>query len=410
MFDAIVVGAGPAGSTAAYHMAMSGLKVLLLDRSKFPRDKVCGDAISGKCLPLLREMGLTSFSEAPSAQYSWGITFGSPSGDQANIPFYSGPRPDNPTCVVCTREEFDNELLQKAREAGASVVEGATAHSLLWDGTQVVGIRAQVVGEDGAKSEVDYAAPLVVGADGVQSVVARELGMKLLDERHFGTGLRAYYQGVTGFNDGHYIEIHFVEESLPGYFWIFPLGNGRANVGVGMPTHLLKKSRYQLKKVLNEVIESPRFRDRFAHAELQGPVLGCGLPLGSKPRTMAGNGWMLIGDAASLIDPFTGEGIGNAMVSAVLAAQVATEAHRVNDFSHTVLSKFELAVQNHLSKELKLSHAMQSLVRWKWLLNAVIRKASRSQEVSNVITHMFASVDQRKKLVSPLFYVRLLFA
>ena len=234
--------------------------------------------------------------------------------------------------------------------------------------------------------------------------------MQQLDERHYCAGLRAYYTGVTGFHRLNHVELHFVDEAIPGYFWIFPMADGRANVGVGMLSQAIKKKDVRLKDVLAACVRHPRFRERFEGAEPIGPVRGWGLPLGSKPRPMAGDGWLLVGDAASLIDPFTGEGIGNAMISGELAAKWTSNAKTENDYTAAFLHGYERDVLNYLQGELRLSHAMQRLIGWKWLLNTVIRKASRSAELADAISCMFDDESQRRKLISPLFYLRVLAA
>jgi flavin-dependent dehydrogenase len=269
----------------------------------------------------------------------------------------------------------------------------------------VGGVRLRANG-DAPPTEVR--APLVVGADGAYSVVARDLGMLQLNAKHYLGAVRGYYRGVTGFEEPGHIELHFVEEALPGYFWLFPMANGLANVGVGMLSREIKRRNVRLKGLLDMLVEHPRFRDRFAGAERVGKVRGWGLPLGSKPRPMAGDGWMLVGDAASLIDPFTGEGIGNAMVSGLRAAEWAERAHVAGDFSAEFLGGYPADLMQELRQELKLSRTLQRLSRWRWLFNTVIRKGARSPKISGAITYMFDNVDERKKLASPLFYLRLL--
>ena len=406
MFDAIIVGAGPGGATAATLMVRSGLRVLLLDKAIFPRDKICGDAIGGKSVDALRAVGLLDQVIAAESLGSWGVTFSGPMGDEVAIPFTKAL--DKPVApgFVAPRLVFDNLVFEAAVAAGAEVWQDTKVEGLLWEGTQVVGVRAKR--GDGDVQELR--APLVVGADGAYSVVARELGMTQLEEKHYCAGLRAYYEGVTGFNDRNFIELHFVEESIPGYFWIFPMANGRANVGLGMLSAAVKKRGVKLKPLLDQLVDHPRFRDRFAGATRLGPVKGWGLPLGSKPRPLAGDGWMLVGDAGSLIDPFTGEGIGNAMVSAMKAAEWATQAHAAEDFSAAFLRGYEKEVLDLFRSELRLSHMMQRLGNWKWLLNTVIRKASRSTELADAISCMFDDLGERRKLVSPLFYLRILTA
>ncbi|NNF57096.1 MAG: NAD(P)/FAD-dependent oxidoreductase [Rhodothermaceae bacterium] len=403
MYDAIIVGAGPGGATAAAVMARAGLKPLLIDRDTFPRDKVCGDALSGKTVDVMKRLGMIEPLLATTQIDSWGVTFSGPYGDEAAIPFTKAL--DKPVApgFVCDRVTFDKLVFEQAVEAGAEIWTEAQVTGLLRDGEKVVGVRVKREGE-----EVEVRAPITVGADGAYSVVVRELGMDQLDEGHYCAGLRWYWQGVTGFHELNHIEIHFVDESIPGYFWIFPMADGKANVGLGMLSSVIKKQDIKLKPLLRQLVEHPRFKERFANAEPIDSIKGWGLPLGSKPRQMAGDGWMLIGDAASLIDPFTGEGIGNAMVSAEKAAAWTQRAKESNDYSAAFLKGYQRETLDYLGNELKLSHAMQKLGRWKWLLNKVISKAARSQEVADAISMMFDDESERKKLVSPLFYMRLL--
>jgi geranylgeranyl reductase family protein len=413
MYDAIVVGAGPGGSTAATLMVRQGLRVLLLDKSTFPRDKICGDAIGGKSVDALKALGLVArVQQATDSLGSWGVTFSGPMGDQVEIPFTKVlTQPVAPGFIV-PRLVYDDLLFNAAVEAGAEVRLQTTVEGLLWEGQQVVGVRARLFdpAAGSALPETELRAPLVVGADGAYSVVARALGMTQLEEDHYCAGLRAYYEGVTGFNRYHHIELHFVEESIPGYFWIFPMANGRANVGIGMLSSAVKKRDVKLKPLLDELVRHPRFRDRFAHAHRIGPVKGWGLPLGSRPRPLSGNGWMLVGDAGSLIDPFTGEGIGNAMVSGMKAADWAVRARAAGNHSAAFLHGYDAEVMALLRRELRLSHLMQRLGNWKWLLNTVIRKAARSSELADAISCMFDDLQERRKLLSPLFYLRVLMA
>lgn len=405
MYDAVIVGAGPGGATAAAVMARRGLRPLLLDKDAFPRDKVCGDALSGKTVDVMKRLGMIEALLATTQIDSWGVTFSGPYGDEAAIPFTKAL--DKPVApgFVCDRVTFDKLVFDQAVAAGAEVWTGATVTGLLREGERVVGVRVK---RGGVEEEVR--APITVGADGAYSVVVRELGMDQLDEAHYVAGLRWYWEGVTGFHDLNHIEIHFVDEAIPGYFWIFPMANGRANVGLGMLSSIVKKQDLKLKPILERLVAHPRFRARFADARPLEKMRGWGLPLGSRPRPLAGAGWLLVGDAGSLIDPFTGEGIGNAMVSAEKAAAWTEKAHAAGDYSAAFLDGYRRDVLGYLGNELRLSHAMQRLGRWKWLLNKVIEKAARSPEVADAISMMFDDEEEREKLVSPLFYLRLLTA
>ncbi len=405
MYDVIVVGAGPGGAAAAAFMARDGLKVLLLDKDTFPRDKICGDAIGGKCAGPLERLGLFPAMQAVEQVGSWGVTFSGPYGDKVSIPFTKNTERIIPPGFICAREVFDQLVFEKAVEAGADVWTEAAAEGLLLEGKKVVGVRVKREGE-----VQDIHAPLVVGADGAYSVVVRDLGITQLDEQHYCAGLRAYYHGITGFRTDNYIELHYVDDIIPGYFWMFPMANGGANVGLGMLSAAVKKNNVKLKALLDQCVAHPRFRHRFAGAERRGPVKGWGLPLGSKPRPMAGDGWMLVGDAASLVDPFTGEGIGNAMVSGEQAARWAAKAHAAGDFSAAFLHTYETEVLGLIKDELRLSYMLQKLGNWKWLLNTVIRKASRSDELADTISCMFDDLGERRRLLNPAFYLRVLAA
>jgi flavin-dependent dehydrogenase len=177
-----------------------------------------------------------------------------------------------------------------------------------------------------------------------------------------------------------------------------------------MLSSAVKKRNVKLKPLLEVLIEHPRFKQRFANARRVSPVRGWGLPLGSKPRPMAGDGWLLVGDAASLIDPFTGEGIGNAMVSGWRAADWAARAKADGRYDASYLAGYETEVMDRLRNELRLSHMMQRLGNWRWLLDTVIRKASRSEELADLISCMFDELDERRQLVSPMFYLKVLSA
>lgn len=400
-YDAVVVGGGPGGATAAAVLSEKGFRTLLADKYAFPRDKVCGDAISGKSMGVMRRLGLADRIDAIPQTGIRGVTFGSPSGHEVSIPFArSGERLPG---FVCRRMIFDQFIFEAAVASGADVWEHAEVRDLLRDGKTVRGVRIERGGR-----RIDVRAPIVIGADGAYSTVARELGMSQLRPRHYVAGLRSYYEGVRGQQRPGFIELHFVQDLLPGYFWIFELPNGAANVGIGMLSASIKKHGIRLKSALERVVSGPRFRGRFVEARRQGPVVGWGLPLGSSPRTMAGDGWMLVGDAASLIDPFTGEGIGNAMLSGLRAAEWAARAHEAGRFVRPFLKAYENEVLEALRAELRLSHLLQRMLTWRPLVDGVIRKASRSDELAATISCMFDDLDVRRELLSPLFYLRLL--
>ena len=151
-----------------------------------------------------------------------------------------------------------------------------------------------------------------------------------MDMKNTSVAIRCYYEGVKGLPDQ--IELHYVKEALPGYFWLFPAGNGLANIGIGLSKSDAKKEKRTLRQILEDVTQSEYFKDRFLNAKALEKPIGWNLPLGRIKRKNYGNGFMLLGDAAGLIDPFTGEGIGNAMVSAKYPMQVALVAKEEGNY------------------------------------------------------------------------------
>lgn len=404
-YDVIIIGGGPAGATAALYCRRYGLKTLLVDKSRFPRDKVCGDAISGKSLRVLRDLDLERKLRLEPQVEAHGVLFSAPNGKVARIPFTPPSAKRQSMGYVCRRTVFDRVLFSAAKNAATDCFEGFIVDQLVREGEQVRGITGHFTHDSTPRT---FHAQVVLGADGFVSLVARQTGLYQHDSEHWCVATRGYYRGIADMSD--YIEIHFVDAVSPGYFWIFPLENGWANVGIGMLHAALKKHRINLMQAHLTATQVEPFKSRFARAELAGNIVGWNLPLGSKRRTIHGNGFMLLGDAAGLIDPFSGEGIGNAMVSGEIAARVLARACAQNDVSAASLSEYANLLWREIGNELKTSHLLQRIGQVKPLLNFVVGKAAKSMEVANWISSMMANETPRAELASPLTYLRLLFA
>ncbi|HVL49139.1 MAG TPA: geranylgeranyl reductase family protein [Candidatus Thermoplasmatota archaeon] len=420
-YDVIVAGGGPGGSATAAFLAREGINVLLLEKARYPRDKTCGDAISGKSATVLRELGIIDQVEAAPHSIAEGVRFSGPDGDELTIPF---PKNVDPNGIknskkynyvtpgyVARRLVFDNIVFQHAKaQKSVTTIEEFEVKDVLFENGKAVGVS----GKDADGVERRYGAKVVVGADGAMSVVAQKVGVFDRDHDHWLGAFRVYYEGVTGMTKD--IEIHFVDGLIPGYFWIFPLENGLANVGSGMVETDLQavdkngKKKVQLVEDTYKIIrEHPKFKDRFKDAkELPGTRKGWLLPVGSKRRTMHGNGWVLVGDAAALIDPFSGEGIGNAMVSGRLAAATITKALAARDTGAAALAPYEAAVRAELDRELMMSYKLQKLGRHTWLLNFVLRRAAKKPQVRDIISQMLADREKKEEFGSVWFYIKLL--
>jgi len=295
-------------------------------------------------------------------------------------------------------------LWQNAKKYCDAYEETAVTSVVREDG-KIVGVKAK--DKDG--KEYEFRGKMIVGADGVASLVAREVRGADVDPDHTCVAYRGYYSGIKGMNAT--LEIHFVKSIMPGYFWIFPLENGLANVGVGMIMGDMKKGNVDLQKAMLDVIaQNPLFKERFANATLVSKMGAWSLPFGSKKRKVSTDNVLLVGDAAGLVDPFSGEGIGNAMTSGKIAAQAVDEALTAGDTSATALAKYDERLWKEIWNELSMSYNMQKLGRREWLLNFVVGKAAKSEKAREAIAGTFSNEQAKTDYTSPLFYLKLLFS
>lgn len=405
--DVCIIGAGPGGATAALHLAKKGIACTLVDKARFPRDKVCGDALSGKVVSELKRIdaGLPQkLEESGIGLPSWGIHFVAPGGQPIHVPFRAGydAQADPAPGYIARRLDFDDFLIREVKQRSEiNLMEGLEITDFAFE----QGIWKL---SDGAGKEQVQARLLIV-ANGAQSAFSRKQARLSVDPAHHCAGLRAYYHNVKGCSRENFIELHFLKPFLPGYFWIFPLPGGYANVGVGMLSSHISRNKVNLRKAMLDLVAThPALKDRFADAALSGEIRGYGLPLGSRRRRISGDHFMLAGDAAHLIDPFSGEGISNAMISGRWAAEQAESCIRTGNFSAEGMRHYDGRVYNRLGQELRLSYRMQQLLRFPWLFDAVARKAARNATFAHLLSCMFNDLDIRGQLKQPSFYLKLL--
>jgi len=405
----LIAGAGPAGISASLHLSKMGIHHTIIDKAVFPRDKICGDALSGKVVQELERIDTQLVKEVNADKTnflgSYGVRFTSPGGYEVDIPFRENmDKLSHAPGFLSPRLRFDQFLAGKLKSDYCTFLEGT---ELLSISQKINGIEATLKGSD----EIYISdARLLISAEGERTHAGRQSGLYEVNDKQFCAGIRTYFKGVSGLHEQNFIELHFIPEFLPGYLWIFPLPDGMANVGVGMLSSAVKRKRISLREKLLEIIRShPRFVQRFNKAQMIGSPRGWGLPLGSQKKKLSGNNILLVGDAASLIDPFTGEGIGNAMVSGRLAAQITVKAHNENNFSKDFLSEYDSRVYTELWSELRLSRTLQKLSSNSWLFDLVVKKAASNSELRRLITGMFEDIGERSLLARPRFYFDLLF-
>jgi len=399
-YDVIVVGGGPAGSANSYFNAKKGKRVLLIDKSTFPRDKICGDGITGKALSILHEMGLTDEIKGIKEISSTGVLVVSPNRHNLRISIES---PNDPfSAFSIDRYIIDNLMFQKAKkevlEQGGEVLHEKVIGVIAKD-NKVVGVKT---------NNGEYRANLIVGAGGYNCPISRYvLGENELPKQerpHYSSALREYWEGIEG-NQGDF-EIHFIDGILPGYFWIFPISETKFNVGVGMLLSDMDNQSVKLKEMLKHIVNESYLKDRFKNAKLiKGTTKGWLLPLGSpregglQPRKNFVDGCMLIGDSASLIDPFTGEGIGNALTSGKLLAD-----YDFIDLKTGV--EYQEVLWSMIGKELSNSHRLQKMLNRKWLINRFIKKASTNEKLQNLITDMLHNKESQDAFASKWFILK----
>ncbi|MBI4170676.1 MAG: geranylgeranyl reductase family protein, partial [Candidatus Aenigmarchaeota archaeon] len=360
-----------AGSVAAMFLAKAGKNVLLVDKARFPRDKTCGDAQGRKAAAIMTELGIYEGYTKLPGQKIYGITLSSPNGTVVDVDVEQRGKPA--PGYVHKRMDFDNYLFQHAKNGAAFRIFTIT------DVIVESGCAAGVRGTNESGKEEEIRAKIILAADGAHSIVARKFGVGTNPAEHLIAATRAYYKNVQGLSDR--IEIHLVRELIPGYFWIFPLGNNECNVGLGMIIKDMNKKRINLVEAQKRTIaENPLFKERFKNAELQGDIRGWNLPIASYHRKCYGPGFLLLGDAAALIDPLSGEGIGNAMISGKIAAKVAIEALEKGDFSEKFLRKYDKELWSVIGDEIKANYRLQKLGKmFPYLIDRLIVKASKDE-------------------------------
>jgi menaquinone-9 beta-reductase len=317
--DVIVVGAGPAGSAVAYHLATTGLDVLVLEKSTFPREKVCGDgltpravkALTGMGVPIaerdgwLRNKGLRIIGGGGRIELDW--------PDLSSYPGYG---------LVRTRTDFDQILARHAQKSGARLLEGVTVTGPLLDDRtgRIIGVTA--------KGGQEFRGRLVVAADGNSSRLSVAMGVHKRDDRPLGVAVRSYYTSPR--HDDDYLEAWLDlwdgSSLLPGYGWIFGMGDGTSNVGLGLLNTSTGFGEIDYREMLRKWLATMPSEWGFREENRTQPIRGAALPMGFNRTPHYTRGLLLVGDAGGMVNPFNGEGIAYALESGELAARVLTQA------------------------------------------------------------------------------------
>jgi len=405
--DITIIGAGPGGSTAALQLNKMGIPSLLLEKSNFPRDKTCGDALSGKVTTLLHRIHpeyLDLLEQQAHKRDIWGIRLIGPDLENLDLPFtwnYDTEKDKVPGYVMA-RHDFDQFLSNQVKRAElVDLREGMKV-----DQIERVNGGFQLSANQGS---LQVKTRLLLVANGAHSDFSREYGGIQMDRKHYAAAVRAYFDNVPGFHPDGFIELHFLKEYIPGYFWIFPMSGNRANVGLGLRSDIVVKRRVNLKKELMHIVNThPSLKDRFKNARLVSNIKGHPLPLGSKKYRISGDHYMLLGDAGHLVDPLTGEGVGNAMYSGWIAAEQAAECLKRNDFSAGFMDAYDVRIHRVLGQEMKLSYQMQRLLEFPLAIKMFSWQMKRNDTLRRLMIRMYSDLELRKQLVRPGFWLKVL--
>ena len=322
--DVIVVGAGPAGATTAFYLAQSGLDVLLLEKSRFPREKVCGDGLTPRAVKTLVNMGI-SVSEQDGWVRNKGLrVIGAgkrlelPWPDLASYPGYG---------LVRTRLDLDETLARRAQQAGARLLEGITVTGPVRDERtgRITGVVAKPA--DGGEDRT-YRARVVVAADGNSSRLSVAMGLRKRDDRPLGVAVRTYYK--TPRHDDDYLEswldLWDGDRLLPGYGWIFGMGDGTSNVGLGLLNTSAAFGHTDYHALLRKWLKGMPAEWGYTEENRTQPIRGAALPMGFNRTPHYHQGLLLVGDAGGMVNPFNGEGIAYAMESGEILARTIVQA------------------------------------------------------------------------------------
>ena len=404
--DALIVGAGPAGAATAVLLAEQGLSVVLLDRARFPRDKICGEYLSPEGVRILDRLGVLSTVEARGARPLRGMRILAPDSTVlvGDYPAGSPWRGYRPHALAVRRRVLDQALVERAREVGVSVREGVRVVDLLHDGRRVAGVVAEpVIPRLRPAGAECIPARLVVAADGRASVVAERLGLRRPHRWLHRLALVADVEGAAGDPERGEIVL-----APPAYAILNPVTAGVGNLNLVIPIEEGQRRKADLAAYFDGATRAlPGFRERLREARRIGPVRALG-PLAYDVIPPRDDGVVLVGDAGGFLDPFTGEGIYAALRSAEIAAEVGARALRTGDVSAAALRPAHARHSAEFAAKARVTVILQHVIARRALSVAAARLlAGRPRHLARLMGVLGDFVPPRA-LLAPTFLAGLL--
>ena len=394
----IVVGGGPAGAATAWSLANRGIDVLVLDRAHFPRDKVCAEYLSPQASRIFSDMGVLGHIEAAGAAHLAGMILRAPSGRTVNAEFagVKGFAAFSHRGLALRRTVLDEILLRRAEQCGARVEEGAKVTDVTRDpGGRVNGVAVQRAG--GEKTVLR--SRIVVGADGLRSVVGRRLGLVRTRTWPKRIGLISHYRGISGMRGMG--EMH-VERG--GYLGLAEVGHGITNVGIVIPMSRAAAISGDREEFFAQWIASrPHLASRFARAQQVTPVRATG-PFNSAARRAYAPGAALVGDAADFFDPFTGEGVYAALRGGEILAPFVAEAVRANGAGGLrALQGYEAARRQEFGGKWRLERIVGMSIAFPPLINHAVRSLAGRKDMADLLVGVAGDFVPAEAVLNPRF-------
>ena len=394
--EAIVVGGGPAGSTLATLLAEARHRVLLLDKASFPRHKACSDYVNPAGAQLLDEMGVLNEALQLGARRMAAMIVHAPGGDHFTANYAKAE--SGRAAVGLSRYHLDHLLLERAKASGVIVCERAHVREVVQKDGRVAGVAATI---DGTREIIR--APLVVGADGRNSVVTRSLGLGVPLRWPRKTGLATHYRGVTGL--GRFGEMHIGNHAYAGFA---PIEEGMVNVTIVVDGRAVERRTGSIEDLFQATLQSmPEVARKLETAERIGGIRGVS-SMAFRVRKVAGDGFLLAGDAASFLDPFAGEGVYEALKGAHLAAPIASAALNAGDTSAKALDPYRVARRQAFAAKRQVSWIVQGFVNTPPLMNYVTERLARREDLGLILSGVLGDFRPAREALSPLFLARLL--
>lgn len=406
--DVTIIGAGPAGLLASLWLSKYEISHLLIDAQKFPRDKTCADVITSNVIRSLNEIDksiLIQMSDQRILTPIYGTSLFSSDKKKLRLPFNDLDNQKNvPSCYSVKRELFDDFLMKMVQKSSfVEVITDCHISNTVYENQQYV-LKTKT-------NDVFYT-KLVIGATGSNSTLSVSLANIQKEDKHFAVGIRAYYKNVIC--EDNFCELFLDKSLMPGGVYIAPMAEGIYNVNLVMRKDVMKKNKINLEKKFYELLQThPLLKIKFKNAVQLDSFKGGSLLLGTKKRTICGESYMLVGDAAGLIDLISANGIPQAMISGKLAALQAIECIKQNDFSAIFMKNYQDKLYQKIKNDLALGKTLSPLLSHSSInhfllstLNFIGSKADSTKNSS--LVNLLYEENPVKTLFSFSFYKSLL--